>query len=381
MRKALGRSAGARSPARSRSAYVTITSGAITDTTGNKFAGISKSSAFTFTTSPAEKVLGLSDATVFDGTEGGDKISVASTDAREHVISGLAGNDSITGGTGNDTLKGGAGVDILNGSGGNDRLFGGDVVKGQVLDGGDGVDTADYSDLARGSLVIDLAAGTTKLGNVTENLLNIENVTGGGGADTIIGNGGANVLIGGAGNDILKGGAGNDILDGGVGADKLFGEDGNDRFIFTNDDLKGGLRYDGGNGFDVVRIAAGTAAAFDVDRAANKIEAVVVERSDTAVQTLILNPDDFFSGSQSDTGTAQKVFVAYTGGGNDVINVINGWIAATSGTAVQLTDVEKGLIADAAGATNFGELGLQAKVVTDGTNFVTIWTDDNLLFN
>ena len=66
----------------------------------------------------------------------------------------------------------------------------------------------------------------------TDVLINIQNVTGGAGNDTIIGDGNANVLNGGAGNDNLSGGAGNDTfnytigdgvdtIDGGADSDTL----------------------------------------------------------------------------------------------------------------------------------------------------------------
>ncbi|MDO5368850.1 M10 family metallopeptidase C-terminal domain-containing protein [Paracoccus sp. (in: a-proteobacteria)] len=74
----------------------------------------------------------------------------------------------------------------------------------------------------------------------------IENATGGQGADRITGNAAANRLAGNAGNDLLHGRGGNDVLDGGVGNDKLWGEDGNDQLIggAGNDSLYGGAGND-----------------------------------------------------------------------------------------------------------------------------------------
>ena len=92
----------------------------------------------------------------------------------DDVIDGGAGNDAIIGGGGDDQLAGGEGNDILWGQDDDDILSGGrgdDVLRGgigndllrpgegsNIVDGGDpiadfdsdGVDTADYSDLARG---------------------------------------------------------------------------------------------------------------------------------------------------------------------------------------------------------------------------------------
>jgi serralysin len=96
-----------------------------------------------------------------------------------------------------------------------------------------GTDTLDLSGYATAS-VIDLAPGAASSANsMTLNIwiartADIENATGGAGADRISGNALANVLIGNGGNDQLFGFGGNDILIGGAGADFIdggFGED------------------------------------------------------------------------------------------------------------------------------------------------------------
>ena len=91
-----------------------------------------------------------------------------------------------------------------------------------MLDGGAGVDTADYSDKTA-SVAVTLNGATNAtvtVGGVAEDTIrNIENVIGGSGDDTLTGDSLANVLIGGGGNDMLKGGDGNDTLDGGAGID------------------------------------------------------------------------------------------------------------------------------------------------------------------
>ncbi|MGE4167524.1 MAG: calcium-binding protein, partial [Xanthobacteraceae bacterium] len=102
-------------------------------------------------------------------------------------------------------------------------------------DGGDGVDTVDYSldfFLQGGAGVVDNlgssdvdfgAPGVVAANSATDGfgdadaLFNIENVFGTGQADTIVGNAAGNTLLGLGGNDRLAGGAGNDLLDGGVG--------------------------------------------------------------------------------------------------------------------------------------------------------------------
>jgi serralysin len=100
---------------------------------------------------------------------------------------------------------------------GNDRLQG--SLRANILDGGSGQDTADYSNRYRPisvALAGAAAAGVTVDGKVEDVLKNIENIIGGVAGDTLIGDGAANVLKGNAGNDTLRGGEGKDTLDGGA---------------------------------------------------------------------------------------------------------------------------------------------------------------------
>ena len=133
------------------------------------------------------------------------------------IVRGGAGNDTLNGNQGNDTLNGGAGNDILNGNQGNDSLIGGtgnDTLSGGVgndtLRGGDGVDTATYSGLTfngidgnAAGLDVNLATGTAQhssgsnvLGS-TDELTDIENVTGTSRNDRFIGNAQNNLFNGG----------------------------------------------------------------------------------------------------------------------------------------------------------------------------------------
>ena len=88
-----------------------------------------------------------------------------------------------------------------------------------MLNGGDGTDTADYSDNTD-DVEVDLSAATvraTEGGTLTDTLTSIENVTGGSGNDTLTGTDSLTV------GNVLDGGAGDDILAGGLGADTLIG--------------------------------------------------------------------------------------------------------------------------------------------------------------
>jgi Ca2+-binding RTX toxin-like protein len=97
------------------------------------------------------------------------------------------------------------------------------------LNGSGGTDTASYNNSANIIATLGLnGANGSATGDGTDVLINIENLQGGSGNDTLTGNEQANKLEGRVGNDTLNGGAGNDSLIGGAGADVLVGGDGND---------------------------------------------------------------------------------------------------------------------------------------------------------
>ncbi|MDX1374616.1 MAG: Ig-like domain-containing protein [Burkholderiales bacterium] len=152
---------------------------------------------------------------------------------KSDVIYGRNGDDEIFGLGGNDRLYGGRGDDLLDGGKGNDKLYGG---KGDdVLDGGKGNDKL-YGGIGHDVLL------------------------GGKGNDKLSGGRGDDVLDGGKGNDKLYGGKGDDVLDGGAGSDKVYGGSGNDIAIYTaeenadNGACGGRDFYDGGKGYDVLRL-------------------------------------------------------------------------------------------------------------------------------
>ena len=110
------------------------------------------------------------------------------------------------------------------------------------IDGGAGVDTADYSDAMRlikeidGSLGLEpkdqgitldlntsndaeVIAGDTNVG--ADTVKNIENVVGTNGKDNLTGDSEANALYGGDGNDDIQAGSNSDTVDGGDGNDEI----------------------------------------------------------------------------------------------------------------------------------------------------------------
>ena len=255
----------------------------------------------------------LGDDTIFG--EAGDDILYAglgddtlSGGNGNDFLDGADGADSLLGGNGNDQLYGGSGNDILRSGDGHDLLEGGSGA--DVLDGGAGNDIADYRTSYTGAAVnINLSTGVSFGGDAEgDTLLNIENVNGTAGNDTLIGDEGDNILQGFFGADIIDGGDGNDTasyVDSGLSAvfvnlqngtasngpaegdvlisieniiggqieDVLTGDD-NDNVI---EGLSGGDQIDGGLGNDTssyslstgavsVNLSTGEAAGFDAFR-------------------------------------------------------------------------------------------------------------------
>ena len=187
--------------------------------------------------------------------------------ARDNLLDGRGGADTLIGGAGDDRYAvdraedrvvelAGGGVDLVLASAsytlpafveqGRILASGAVDLRGNALgnllyagagdnrlDGAGGADAASYAFATAGvslSLALDGAQATGGSGRDT--LLQIERLYGSAYADRLTGNGGANVLAGGAGNDTLRGGDGNDLLLGGAGRDRLAGGEGADRFRF-----------------------------------------------------------------------------------------------------------------------------------------------------
>ena len=174
------------------------------------------------------------------------------------TLQGGSNNDSLSGGGGNDYLIGGIGNDTLTGSAGNDRLNGATLLPidfpdgSDILDGGSGIDIADYTSREDGVFVSNDEVADD--GEYTLNAFglpapnendfvepNVEDIYGGSGNDrsrrrlpataTSTAAPGNDGLFGEIGNDTIIGGKGNDTLCGGTGNDSLVGGPGNDNLL------------------------------------------------------------------------------------------------------------------------------------------------------
>jgi Ca2+-binding RTX toxin-like protein len=277
------------------------------------------------------------------------------------VLDGWGGTDSI--GSGINSLHATYADDYVLGSSADEeiQLRGGN----DWVDGGGGVDMLRYS--APGSVHVNLADGITYndgWGGV-DTLFNIENIRGGGNADTLTGDDGNNFIRGEGGNDLLQGaggdddfwgGSGNDFIEGGDGINYMLGGAGDDTIIGGSG--TGDYIYAGGNG----------EGAFDYDVASfsdatGSITATlgaVATVSGAGVGTDTLSHIEYVRGGQF--GDVFTVGVSFQSsfsnkldveglGGNDVIT-------GNGETRVRFYKAEAGVTVDLALGVSYGTDGL-----------------------
>ncbi len=146
----------------------------------------------------------------------------------------------INGTPGNDTILGTAGADNLYGEAGDDSFR--PYLGADLVDGGDGLDLANYIDSAQ-AIDIDLMRATQQGGDAEgDTLLSIESLWGTRFDDRIAGT---------SGDEIIRGDAGDDVLIGRGGFDRINGGNGDDRV-----EVSSLGQYQGGDGFDTLVIDA-----------------------------------------------------------------------------------------------------------------------------
>lgn len=138
-------------------------------------------------------------------------------------VAGVSGGYTIAYGVTIENAIGGNGGDILDGNEADNILEGG---RGDdLLIGRGGSDTASYAN-ARGvvvSLDDGFGFGTSSGSDGSDMLIEMENLLGSRGSDTLSGDSGDNSIQGARGNDLLLGGGGNDTLSGDAGSDTIYG--------------------------------------------------------------------------------------------------------------------------------------------------------------
>ena len=279
--------------------------------------------------------------------------------AGNDTLHGLTGDDTLNGASGNDNLYGGIGDDIIIDGSGNDDVFGGEgddvfiAGTGQNdYDGGSGSDTVDFSAFSR-SINVNLATGSTSggsSGNAASNdtLVNIENLLGTNGNDTIVGSNAANTLSGGNGNDTILDAGGNDDVSGGAGDDVFIAGTG------QND-------YDGGSGSDTVDFSA-FSRSINVNLATGSTSGG--SSGNAASNDTLVNIENLIGTRGSDTLTGNDLANTFTdGGGNDDVFGGAGDDVFIAGTGQN--DYDGGSGSDTIDFSAFGR-GLRINL-TDGT--------------
>jgi Ca2+-binding RTX toxin-like protein len=169
------------------------------------------------------------------------------------------------------------------GDDGNDTMVWNNGDGTDVMDGANGVDTAEVNGAAAAGDVFTVVPNGTRVRFDRTNLVPFSldigtteklQINGLGADDTITaatglaglielglaGGDGNDSLTGGNGDDVIEGGTGNDRLVGGQGVDKLIGEDGDDTLVWNNGDGSDEIEGAGGHDTDEVN---GAAAADD----------------------------------------------------------------------------------------------------------------------
>ena len=164
---------------------------------------------------------------------GGNGLDFLYGGASGHAVPVVARGDA-----GADSLYGSNGADTLDGGDDNDFMIG--WTGGDAFNGGAGFDQVSYGDRGPEAAVTVTIDGTADDGttgaNEKDNVgLDVEDVSGSPGNDTLTGGPGANTLDGGSGDDNLEGGDGFDSYQGGPGIDTIRARDGRSERIDCGD--------------------------------------------------------------------------------------------------------------------------------------------------
>jgi Ca2+-binding RTX toxin-like protein len=323
---------------------------------------------------PAAQLFGGAGNDVLTGGSGADLLF---GQTGNDTLLGKGGTDLLFGGEGNDVLTGGDGDDQMFGEAGNDRMIWNPGDDSDLMEGGDGIDTAEVNG-GNGAETFTITPNGTRVRfdrttpgpffldiGTTENLVLNMN----GGDDTFIAGNGLATLIqltvdGGAGNDTIIGGDGNDMLIGGDGNDLITGGRGNDfAQLGTGDDT---FVWNPGDGSDVVDGQAGTdTLQFNGANIAEKINI-------TANQGRVQFTRDVASINMDLNGIEHINFVAL--GGADTVTVGDLTGTGVTQVAIDLAGVPGSGVGDGAAdsVTVNGTAGNDTIIVTGEGTSVTV---------
>jgi Ca2+-binding RTX toxin-like protein len=168
------------------------------------------------------------DGVANDGAPGeGDNVALdveqlAGGAAGDRLAAGPAAN-RVAGGPGADVIDGGAGDDTVEGEAGTDTLSGGPGAD-EILGGPDD-DRLTYPATLAVTASLDVGVASSSLLGDSDRVVDVEDVAGGDGRDTVTGAAEANTLTGALGEDYIDGRQGVDGLEGGADADLVVSRD------------------------------------------------------------------------------------------------------------------------------------------------------------
>ncbi len=214
---------------------------------------------------------GWGDDDVIDGAGhgvNGDTLDFSGvTDANTTLTFTITGTDgSLTVEDGNGNSMTAMNIEnLIGGNGDNSFIFDDGASLPGSINGGTGSAILDYSNYST-SVTVDLSLGTAA---GTSGISNIQNVTGGSGADVITGDDNSNILTGGGGNDVLTGGADDDTL-------KVILQDGNT------------VAVNGGEGSDTLTVdASGNTPTFQLNNIS--VNEAIVNYNDETEDVSVIN--------------------------------------------------------------------------------------------
>ncbi|MDP7150849.1 MAG: hypothetical protein QGI08_03510 [Paracoccaceae bacterium] len=256
----------------------------------------------------------------------GDVDVTVTGDSASNTIDLDGGDDSVDAGGGDDAVYAGEGDDTVNGEDGDDFIEG--DLGTNVIDGGDGTDTALYAGAYDDYAIVVDGNGFDVTGTgISDDVENVEifsfsdqvftsgmlrigatndgddvgdsgstdgqDLSSGGGDDSVSGGSGNDTVDAGADNDTVQGGAGSDTINGGSGDDSVGGGTGDDEIF----DGLGNDTIGGGQGSDTGIALSGNNSFVEEDE--------TTEATDTTL-------DDYYAGGYGDDEF-------FGGGGNDVL--------------------------------------------------------------
>ncbi|MBK8816585.1 MAG: VCBS repeat-containing protein [Methylococcaceae bacterium] len=284
--------------------------------------------------------------------------------------------ENLIGSQYDDTLTGNAASNVFIGGLGND-----------LINGGDGIDTASYITATTG-VTVDLSKAVQQntISAGLDTLSNIENLIGSDFNDTLIGNNNDNVFIGGLGRDKVLGGGGFDTLsysrsensilvflnqglisvnksgdfDSLTSIENIVGTDFNDRFIMNNTDDN---VINGGDGFDTI--------SFDDIFPETGLVGVTINLSITGKQNTISAGFDTFINIENLIGTS--VHDNLTGNSKD--NLLVG------GTGINILNGAGGIDTVSYAGFSFSpdEIGITVNLGIDGPQDIQNFARDTLI--